>query len=183
MCCEKKDTHTTILHLCEFCPGQPGWAGTKRNIHPLTLIVVISHPSLLSPSTTIHGILRIQSTCFTVFFHNLSPSEKKTMIGWSMKWRVPSQQVDQSKLGQRLWKKTVRYINWTERMLQIVIDRGSRLENGGDGWWPWELWVGNCFFWYRLTRVALDKTHRAVKLYVCVLSKCLSVSLYVCVCT
>jgi len=38
---------------------------------PLTLIMVINHPYLLSPSTTIHGILPIQSTCFTVFFHNL----------------------------------------------------------------------------------------------------------------
>ena len=30
-------------------------------------------------------------------------------------------------------------------------------------------WVGECFFWYRLTRVVLDKFHRAVKqLCVCV---------------
>jgi len=67
-------THKTILRLCGFCLGQPGWAGTRRNIHPLTLIVLINHPYLLSPPTTIHGILPIQSTCFTVFFHNLSPS-------------------------------------------------------------------------------------------------------------
>jgi len=37
-------THTTLLQLCGFCLGQPGWAGTRRNIHPLTLIVVINHP-------------------------------------------------------------------------------------------------------------------------------------------
>jgi len=24
--------------------GLPGWAGTKRNIHPLTLILIIRHP-------------------------------------------------------------------------------------------------------------------------------------------
>jgi len=24
-------THTTILWLCGICPGQPGWAGTRRN--------------------------------------------------------------------------------------------------------------------------------------------------------
>jgi len=71
---EHRYTHTTISRLCGICPGQPGWAGTRRNIHPLTLIMVINHPYLLSPSTTIHGILRIQSTCSTVFFHNLSPS-------------------------------------------------------------------------------------------------------------
>ena len=72
---------TTVLWLFGFCPGQPGWASTRRNIHPLTLIVVINHPYLLPPSTTIHGILPIQSTCFTVFFHNLSPS-----FLWSTSW-------------------------------------------------------------------------------------------------
>jgi len=39
-------------------------------------------------------------------------SEKKTMIWWRnvwrMKWRVSGQEVDQRKLGERLWKKTVR---------------------------------------------------------------------------
>ena len=74
-------THTTVLRLCWICPGQPGWAGTRRNIYPLTLIVVINHPNLLFPSTTIHGILHIQSTCSTVFFHNLSPS-----FLWSTSW-------------------------------------------------------------------------------------------------
>jgi len=41
--------------------------------------------------------------------------KKKTMMGeknvWSMKWRVPGQEVDQRKLGQILWKKTVRHVN------------------------------------------------------------------------
>ena len=74
-------THTTVLWLFGFCPGQPGWAVTRRNIHPLTLIVVINHPYLLSPSTTTHGILCFQSTCSTVFFHNLSPS-----FLWSTSW-------------------------------------------------------------------------------------------------
>jgi len=32
-----------------FCLGQPGWAGTRRNIHPLLPIMVISH--LLSASS------------------------------------------------------------------------------------------------------------------------------------
>ena len=35
-------THTTVLRLYGFCPGQPGWAGTRSNIHPLTPIVVIN---------------------------------------------------------------------------------------------------------------------------------------------
>ena len=37
-------THTTVLRLHGCCPGQPGWAGTRRNIHPLTPIMVINHP-------------------------------------------------------------------------------------------------------------------------------------------
>jgi len=39
--------HTTVLRLFGFCPGQPGWAGTRRNIHPLTPVVVIKYPYLL----------------------------------------------------------------------------------------------------------------------------------------
>jgi len=35
---------TTVLWLTGFCPGQPGWASTRRNIHPLTSIMVIGHP-------------------------------------------------------------------------------------------------------------------------------------------
>ena len=56
--------------------------------------------------------------------------EKKTMIGWrnvwSMKWRVPGQEVGQRKFGDRLWKKTYRHVNWTGRMPWIIIDGGSR---------------------------------------------------------
>jgi len=43
--------------------------------------LVINHPYLLPPSTTIHGILPVQFTCLTVFFHNLSPS-----FLWSTSW-------------------------------------------------------------------------------------------------
>jgi len=37
-------THTTILWLSGFCPGQHGWADARRNIHSLIPIVVINHP-------------------------------------------------------------------------------------------------------------------------------------------
>jgi len=37
-------THTTVLRLSGFCPGQTGWAGTRRNIHPFTPIMVINRP-------------------------------------------------------------------------------------------------------------------------------------------
>ena len=31
-------------HFMALCPGLPGWAGTTRNIHPLTPILIINHP-------------------------------------------------------------------------------------------------------------------------------------------
>jgi len=40
----QRHTHTTVSWLYGFCPGQPGWASTRRNIHPLTPIVVINCP-------------------------------------------------------------------------------------------------------------------------------------------
>jgi len=33
----------TILWLSGLCPGKPGWADIRRNIHPLTPVVVINH--------------------------------------------------------------------------------------------------------------------------------------------
>jgi len=60
---------------------QPFYGSLDFVIHPLTPITVIKYPYLLPPSTTIHGILPIQSTHFTVFFHNLSPS-----FLWSTSW-------------------------------------------------------------------------------------------------
>jgi len=76
-------THTQPFHgSVDFIRDNPGeLVPEETNIHPLTLIVVINHPYLLSPSTTIHGILPIQSMCFRVFFHNLSPS-----FLWSTSW-------------------------------------------------------------------------------------------------
>ena len=36
---KRKNTH----HLVALCPGLPGCAGTRRNIHPLTPILIIKH--------------------------------------------------------------------------------------------------------------------------------------------
>ena len=44
-----------------------------------------------------------------------------------MKWREPGQEVDQRKLGERLWKKTVEHVDWIRRMPWIVVDGESRL--------------------------------------------------------
>jgi len=38
-----KHTHTTILQLSGFYLVEPRWAGTRRNIHPLTSVVIVTH--------------------------------------------------------------------------------------------------------------------------------------------
>ena len=50
--------------------GTTRWAGTRRNIHPLTWSSIV--PYLLHQSNMIYSILPVQSTCLTVFFHNLN---------------------------------------------------------------------------------------------------------------
>jgi len=79
-----QQTHTKLFYgsMDYVCPGQPRWASTRRNIHPLTPIVVINRPYLLSPPTMIHGILPIQFMRLAVFFHNLS----KFCLPWSTSW-------------------------------------------------------------------------------------------------
>ena len=56
-----------------LCLGLPGWAGTRRNIHPLTPLLLINHPYQLPPSTTNHSIIPAQSTYLAIFLHNLWP--------------------------------------------------------------------------------------------------------------
>jgi len=52
-------------------PGEPVPEETFTHSH-LSWSSVI--PYLLPPSTAIHGIIPVQFTCLTVFFHNLAPS-------------------------------------------------------------------------------------------------------------
>jgi len=67
------------------CLALPGWASTRRNIHPLTPILIIDHPlSVLPPSTMVHNMLRLQFTCLTLFLYNLSPSHL-----WFTSWFGP----------------------------------------------------------------------------------------------
>jgi len=63
----------------------------QKKHSPLTPIVVINHLYLLPPSTTIHGILPIQSTCFrtTVFFHNVSKFTLVYLLAWHLPPHTP----------------------------------------------------------------------------------------------
>jgi len=62
----------TLTHNClsAFCPRLPRQAGTRRNIHPLTPILIVRHP--LSTSSIYNDPCRplCQYTCLTVFFNN-----------------------------------------------------------------------------------------------------------------
>ena len=101
--------------------------------------------------------------CVVTSFGFCFSCEKKTMIRWrnvwSVKWRVPGQEIDQRKLGERSWKKTVEHVDWIRRIPWIVVEEKA----DRDDWWPRWVLVGECFFWYRLTRVVPDIFHRAVK--------------------
>jgi len=84
-------------------------------------------------------------------WHNLGTTAKQVAMVWAcvakrrqywvkkcVKWRVPDQEVDQRWLGERLWKKTVRHINWTGSMLWIVVDGGNRQRMIDDhNWCKW----------------------------------------------
>ena len=68
--------HTTILRLCGICLGQPGWADARRNIHPLTPIMVINCPLYASsiyydpwhPPCSIHAPDNLFPQSLQVFF-------------------------------------------------------------------------------------------------------------------
>ena len=63
-----------------LCPGLPGWAGTRRNTHPPTILIIIQSLSA-SSIYTIHSILLIQTACLAIFLHNLS-----LCLFWSTSW-------------------------------------------------------------------------------------------------
>jgi len=68
-----------------LCLGLPGWANTRRNIHPLTSILVINH----HPSTTIHSILPVQFTCLAVFAQSLFKSSLLYLLVWHPPLHTP----------------------------------------------------------------------------------------------
>jgi len=74
------------------CPGLPGWAGTRTNTHPPTILVIIQSYQLL-PFTTIHSILLVQITCLlgnpnrlvAFFLHNLFPNKS---LNVNYRWKI-----------------------------------------------------------------------------------------------
>jgi len=75
-------THTTILLLSRFYPGQPGWASSRRNIHPLTHIVVIDHP--LSASSIYYDLWH--PLCSIYVHDSLSTISLQVFFGLEIDW-------------------------------------------------------------------------------------------------
>jgi len=80
---------TNNQQFTAICPGLPGWAGTRRNIHPPTSILIINHPLSASSSTTIHSILPVQFMCLTVFGWPLSKSSLVYLLVWNSPPHTP----------------------------------------------------------------------------------------------
>ena len=74
-------THTTHRFMALWILSGTTRVSRYQKKHSPTHTYRGHQSSLLPSSTTIHGILLIQSTHLTVFFHNLSPS-----FLWSTSW-------------------------------------------------------------------------------------------------
>ena len=63
----------------------------------------------------------------------------------------------------RFWCRLTQ--SWKPRKLnrEDAMDHSRWRKQIRDDWWSWYVWVGECFFWYRLTQVVSDKSQRAVK--------------------
>jgi len=82
-------THTTVIRLYGFCPGQSGWMVPEETFTHLHLSWSSVIPYLLHPSTTIHDILPVQSTCRTVFPQSLSKFSLVYLLAWHPPFHTP----------------------------------------------------------------------------------------------
>jgi len=73
-------THKNTTVLTALYLKLPRWAGTRRNIHPLTSVLIINRP-LSTSSAMIHSILFVKFICLTVLFHNLCPGPLWSVFG------------------------------------------------------------------------------------------------------
>jgi len=80
--CRHTYTHN---HLMALCPGLPGWAGTRRNICPLTPILIIKHP--LSTSSTYYDPYHPSCSIYMLnspFLQPLSWSSLVYLLVWNL---------------------------------------------------------------------------------------------------
>jgi len=65
-------TTTTVIRLPGFCPVNPKKHSRTHTVTPIVVIKII--PYLLPPSIMIQGILPVELTYLTAFFHNHCPN-------------------------------------------------------------------------------------------------------------
>jgi len=81
---------TTILWLSGLCMGQPWWAGTGRNIHPLTPIMVSNHP--LSASSIFYDPWHPPCSIYvpdSLFPQSLSKFSLVYLLAWHPPLHIP----------------------------------------------------------------------------------------------
>jgi len=91
---------------------------------------------------------------FLLFTYIYMCCVKKMMIGWrnvwSVKLRVQDQEEDQRGPGERLLREDCRARKMNK---EDAIDRSKWRKMIKDVRWSGWVWVSECFFWYRPTRV------------------------------
>ena len=84
--------NATLLQLSRFCPGLSGWASTRRNIHPLTPILITSSIILYllhllwSMASSLISLCAWQSLC-TAF---VSKSSLVCLLVWHLPLHTPN---------------------------------------------------------------------------------------------
>jgi len=90
----KKATLATMTHnnnncFTALCPGLPGWASTRRNIHPLTILIIIQS---LSASSIYHDQQHPPCSNYVLgnlFAQPLSMSSLVYLLVWSPPLHFP----------------------------------------------------------------------------------------------
>ena len=81
---------STHSRLTAICSGLPGWAGTRRNIHPLTPILVIKHP--LSTASICYDPWHLPCSIYVLdspFPQPLSRSSVVFLLVWNPLFHTP----------------------------------------------------------------------------------------------
>ena len=84
--------------------------------------------------------------------------EKMTMTGWRNVWSMKLRVQDQGEDQRRPWKEVVREDCQARKLnKEDAMDRCKWWMVIKEARWPGWVWVGECFFWYRPTRVIPDQ--------------------------
>ena len=137
-----------------ICPGIPGWAGTRRNLHPFThtrkrrihTIIIYSYSS-----TAKCALIKLENNTSNILL--------ATGYGWLTTWQTNPDWT---------WNSTFQdYWHWhflqTGRLFESCLNKEDALDHCKwrkvikEVCWPRWVWACKCFFWYRPTWVVPDK--------------------------